>query len=96
MTTARRTVVVGERLRPGYTMDDAMRRVETLVPGAPLCLAVLNRSDGTTVLAVTLEGDPSEVVTHHGLLAAEMAAIFGEVSLVESASTALAAIAGLP
>ena len=71
-------------------MDDAMCRVETLVAGTTLSLAVLNRPDGTTVLAVTLDGNPFQGLAHHRFLAAELAVIFDGISVVESPFEALA------
>lgn len=55
MTAGRRTVLVGERLRPGISLDAALEQVAAL-SGAAISLAVLDRSDGRSSVAVGVDG----------------------------------------
>ena len=89
MTPARRTVVVGERLLPGYTIDGAMWLVLSLGGESVLSVAVLDRPDGTTVLAVTVFPGAVGRDVIQDRLVSDLHAVFVSVSVLESDSSAI-------
>ena len=85
-----RMVVVGERLRPGYTVDDAVRVAASIDRGSVLSVAVLDRPDGTTVVAVSVDAGEGSMDVMHACLVVDLGSVFSTVSVRERNSAPLA------
>ena len=90
MTPARRTVVVGERLLPGYTIDDAINVVTSNRGDLALSVAALDRPDGTSVLAVSVDAGDGSLGEFQMCLAGHLRVVFDDVSIMESDPATLA------
>ena len=95
MSSTRQMVMVGEAMRPGSSLDEVMDRIVAASGSASITVAVLDRVDGRTCLAVGFEGDaePGPETVHR--IVAELEVTFNDVSVVRSPSKELAGCGGL-
>ena len=95
MIVGRRTVVVGEGLRTGATLDEAIDRALVAAGRASVSVAVLDRADGRTALAIWIPGAEHSEPDLLDRISRELGRAFTVVSVVERERETLAEPAGL-
>ena len=95
MSAGHRTVVVGEQLRPGAFLDQAIDRTLAAAGTATVSVAVLDRADGRTSLAVWIPAGCSIEPVLLERIRSALALAFVGVSVVGRPLEALAEPVGL-
>ena len=75
---------------PGYTIDDAIDVVASSRGDLALSVAALDRPDGTSVLAVSVDAGDGSTGEFPMYLAGDLRAVFDDVSIMESDPATLA------
>ena len=90
MIASRRTVLVGERLRQGISIDTAMELIASTAGDAAISLAVLDRPSGKRSVAISLESGLADAAASFEQIRNGLEPLFEEVSVVESPRGGLA------